>query len=57
MENFDREVFTLFAEDLLRLLTYDLTGSVVRIDNAVPDLEVDQFNLTNDLYVPNSFFF
>jgi hypothetical protein len=41
VQDLDREVLALLAEDLLLLLLEDLAGPVVGIDDVVPDLERD----------------
>ena len=41
MVDLDREVLALLAEDLLDLLGDDLTGTVVRVDDRITNLEVD----------------
>ena len=45
VEDLDREVLALLAEDLLLLLLEDLAGAVVRIDDVVADLELDVLDL------------
>jgi hypothetical protein len=47
VEDLDREVLALLAEDLLLLLLEDLAGPVMRIDDVVPDLVLD----LGDLYL------
>jgi len=56
VEDLDREVLLLLAEDLLALLLEDLTGSVMRIDDVVADFEVDALRLNGDLEVLNLLF-
>ena len=41
MEDLDREVLAALAEDLFFLLAKDLAGAVVRVHDAVADLEFD----------------
>jgi hypothetical protein len=49
VEDLDRQVLTLLAEDLLLLLLQDLAGAVVRIDDLVADLVVDVRRLPLEL--------
>jgi hypothetical protein len=49
VEDLDRQVLTLLAEDLLLLLLQDLAGAVVRIDDLVADLVVDVRRLALEL--------
>jgi hypothetical protein len=51
VEDLDREVLALLAEDLLDLLLQDLARPVVRIDDVVAYLVLDVGNLTGDLEV------
>jgi hypothetical protein len=51
VEDLDREVFTLLAENLLLLLLQDLAGPVVRVDDVIADLILDQLGLPRDLEV------
>jgi hypothetical protein len=51
VEDLDREVLALGAEDLLVLLLEDLAGSVMGVDDVVADLEFDRLDLTGDLEV------
>jgi hypothetical protein len=41
VEDLDREVLAALAENLFHLLAEDPSGPVVRIDDAVADLELD----------------
>jgi hypothetical protein len=41
VQDLDRQVLTLLAKDVLDLFADDLAGSVVGIDDAVSDLELD----------------
>ena len=45
VEDLDREVLALLAEDLLRFLLEDLAGPVMRVDDVVADLELDVLDL------------
>jgi hypothetical protein len=51
VEDLDGEVLALLPEDLLVLLLQDLAGPVVRIDDAVADLELDALDLALDLEI------
>jgi hypothetical protein len=51
MKDLDGEVLAHLAEDLLLLLLDDLTGTMVRVDDVVADLEVDALRLARDLEV------
>jgi hypothetical protein len=48
VEDLDREVLTLFTEDRLQVLPNDFTRTVVRVDDAVPDFEIDVDELDLD---------
>jgi hypothetical protein len=41
VEDLDREVLAALTKDLFHLLSEDLAGAVVRIDDAIADLELD----------------
>jgi hypothetical protein len=45
VEDLDGEVLLLLTEDVACLLLDDLTGPVMRVDDGVPDLEVDALGL------------
>jgi hypothetical protein len=45
VEDLDRQVLPALAEDLLLLLLQDLTRAVMRVDDVVPDLELDVLEL------------
>jgi hypothetical protein len=49
VQDLDRQVLTLLAEDLLLLLLQDLAGAVVRIDDLVADLIVDMRRLAREV--------
>jgi hypothetical protein len=49
VEDLDRQVLALLAEDVLELLLEDLTSPVVRIDDVVADLELDVLQLGDDV--------
>jgi hypothetical protein len=49
VEDLDREVFPLLAEDLLLLLLQDLAGPVMRVDDVIADLVLDLLRLPRDL--------
>jgi hypothetical protein len=51
VEDLDREVLTLLAEDLLLLLLQDLAGPVMRVDDVIADLVLDLLRLPRDLEV------
>jgi hypothetical protein len=51
VEDLDREVVALLAEDLLGLLLDDPAGPVVRVDDGVADLEVDALRLGKQVLV------
>jgi hypothetical protein len=51
VEDLDGEVLLLLTEDLLGFLLEDLAGPVVRVDDVVADLELDQLRLDGDLEV------
>jgi hypothetical protein len=45
VQDLDREVLLLLTEDVLRFLLDDGARAVVRVDDGVPDLEVDALGL------------
>jgi hypothetical protein len=47
----DRQVLALLAEHFLDFLGYDLTGTVVRVDDRIANFEVDLFDYEFDLEV------
>jgi hypothetical protein len=49
VEDLDREVLALLAEDVLLFLLDDLTSAVMRIDDVVADGEVDALDLAADV--------
>jgi hypothetical protein len=51
VEDLDREVLAALSEHLLLLLTEDLAGSVVRINNAIAYLEFDMGGRYNGLKI------
>ncbi|MFL5885544.1 MAG: hypothetical protein ACJ77M_10780 [Thermoleophilaceae bacterium] len=51
MEDLDREVLPLLAEDLLLLLLQDLAGPVMRVDDVIADLVLDLLRLPRDLKI------
>jgi hypothetical protein len=51
VQDLDRQVLTLLAEDLLLLLLQDLAGPVVRVDDVIADLILDLLGLPRDLEV------
>jgi hypothetical protein len=51
VQDLDRQVLTLFAEDLLLLLLQDLAGPVMRVDDVIADLVLDLLGLPRDLEV------
>jgi hypothetical protein len=51
VEDLDREVLPLLAEDLLLLLLQDLAGPVMRVDDVIADLVLDLLRLPRDLEV------
>jgi hypothetical protein len=51
VEDLDREVLPHLAEDLLVFLLDDLSGSMVRIDDVVADLEIDALGLAREVEV------
>jgi hypothetical protein len=51
VEDLDREVLPLLAEDLLLLLLQDLAGPVMRVDDVIADLVLDLLRLPRDLKV------
>jgi hypothetical protein len=51
VEDLDREVLTLLAEDLLLLLLQDLAGPVMRVDDVIADFVLDLLRLPRDLEV------
>jgi hypothetical protein len=51
VEDLDRQVLALLAEDLLLLLLEDLPGTVVRVDDLVTDLVIDVRRLALDIEV------
>jgi hypothetical protein len=51
VEDLDREVLALLAEDVLLFLLDDLAGTVVRVDDVVADGEVDALDLAADVQV------
>jgi hypothetical protein len=53
VQDLDREVLALLAEDLLGLLLDDPARSVMRIDDRVADLEVDALGLGEKILVQN----
>jgi hypothetical protein len=51
VEDLDREVLPLLAEDLLLLLLQDLAGPVMRVDDVIADLVLDLLRLPRDLKI------
>jgi hypothetical protein len=51
VEDLDREVLALLAEDVLLFLLDDLTRAVVRVDDVVADFEIDALDLAADVEV------
>jgi hypothetical protein len=51
VEDLDREVLALLAEDVLLFLLDDLTGTVMRVYDVVADGEVDALDLAADVKV------
>jgi hypothetical protein len=51
VQDLDRQVLTLLAEDLLLLLLQDLSGPVMRVDDLITDLVLDLLRLPRDLEV------
>jgi hypothetical protein len=51
VEDLDRQVLALLAEDLLLLLLQDLAGPVMRVDDVIADLVLDLLRLPRDLEV------
>jgi len=51
VQDLDRQVLTLLAEDLLLLLLQDLAGPVMRVDDVIADLVLDLLRLPRDLEV------
>jgi hypothetical protein len=51
VEDLDREVLALLAEDVLLFLLDDLTGAVMRVHDVVAHGEVDALDLTADVEV------
>jgi hypothetical protein len=51
VQDLDRQVLALLAEDLLLLLLEDLAGTMVWVDDVVAELELDVLGLTGDLEV------
>jgi len=51
VEDLNREVLPLLAEDLLLLLLQDLAGPVMRVDDVIADLVLDLLRLPRDLEV------
>jgi hypothetical protein len=51
VEDLDREVLTAFAEDLHLLLLQHLPRAVMRVDDVVTELELDELDLAGDLDV------
>jgi hypothetical protein len=51
VEDLDREVLALLAEDVLLFLLDDLTGPVMRVHDVVAHGEVDALDLTADVEV------
>jgi hypothetical protein len=51
VEDLDRQVLALLAEDLLLFLLEDLARAVMGIDDAVADLVLDQRSLSAELEV------
>jgi hypothetical protein len=49
VEDLDREVLALLAENLLLLLLQDLAGPVMRVDDVIADLVLDLLGLPRDL--------
>jgi hypothetical protein len=49
VKDLDREVLALVAEDLLELLLEDLARPVMRIDDLIADLVLDQRRFTGYL--------
>jgi hypothetical protein len=50
VEDLDREVLTLFTEDRFQVLPNDFARTVVRVDDGVPDLEIDVDELDLDFF-------
>jgi hypothetical protein len=51
VQDLDREVLALLAEQLLLLFLEDLARSVVRVDDLVADLELDRRGLRLEIEV------
>jgi hypothetical protein len=51
VEDLDRQVLALLAEDLLLLLLEDLPGSMMRVDDLVTDLVIDVRRLALDVEI------
>jgi hypothetical protein len=49
VQDLDRQVLALLAEDLARLLLEDLASPVVGIDDVVADVEFDDGNLGDEV--------
>jgi hypothetical protein len=45
VKNLDGEVLPLLTEHLLALLLQDLAGAMMRVDDVVPELELDVLDL------------
>jgi len=56
VENLDRQVLARLAQDRLLLLLDDLTRTMVRVDDVVPDLVDDQLDFASDLKIFDGFF-
>jgi hypothetical protein len=51
VEDLDRQVLALLTEYLLDLLGTNLACPVVRVDDVVPELELDELDLDLDLHI------
>jgi len=49
VQDLDRQILALLAEDLARLLLEDLASPVVGIDDVVADVEFDDGNLGDEV--------